>query len=61
MMTIAALNTRRIKISHGVTVPYTRHPSVTANATATIDELSGGRAILGIGSGGKRFQEHGNA
>ena len=59
MMTIAALNTRRIKISHGVTVPYTRHPSVTANATATIDELSGGRAILGIGSGGNAFRSMG--
>lgn len=51
MMTIAALNTHRIKIGHGVTQPWTRHPSVTANATATIDELSGGRAFLGIGAG----------
>lgn len=51
MMTIAALSTHRIKIGHGVTQPFTRHPSVTANATATIDELSGGRAFLGIGAG----------
>ena len=59
MMTIAALNTRRIKIAHGVTVPHTRHPSVTANATATVDELSGGRAILGIGSGGNALRSMG--
>lgn len=59
MMTIAALNTRRIKIAHGVTVPHTRHPSVTANATATIDELSGGRAILGLGSGGNAIRSMG--
>ena len=52
MMTAAALNTRRIRIGQGVTDPATFHPSVTANATATINELSGGRAFLGIGSGG---------
>ena len=51
MMTIGALNTSRIHIGHGVSNPYTRHPSVTACATATVDELSGGRAFLGIGAG----------
>ena len=51
MMTVAAVNTHRIHIGHGVTNPFTRHPSVTANATATINELSGGRAFLGIGAG----------
>ena len=51
MMTVAALNTHRIHIGHGVTNPFTRHPSVTANATATINELSGGRAFVGIGAG----------
>ena len=51
MMTMAALSTNRIHIGHGVTNPYTRHPSVTASATATIHELSGGRAFLGIGAG----------
>lgn len=51
MMTIAALNTRRIQIGHGVTNPLTRHPAVTANATATVHELSGGRAFVGIGAG----------
>ncbi len=51
-MTIAALNTRRIQIGHGVTVPTTRHPAVTANDTATLNELTGGRIFLGIGAGG---------
>ena len=51
MMTIGALNTHRIQIGHGVSNPYTRHPAVTAGATATIDELSGGRAFVGIGAG----------
>ena len=52
MMTMAALNTKKIRIGQGVTDPVTRHPLVIANATATIDELSGGRAFVGIGTGG---------
>ena len=52
MMTIAALNTHRIHIGQGVTDPYTYRPWVTANATASINELSGGRAFVGIGAGG---------
>jgi alkanesulfonate monooxygenase SsuD/methylene tetrahydromethanopterin reductase-like flavin-dependent oxidoreductase (luciferase family) len=51
MMTIAALNTERILIGPAVTNPFTRHWTVTANAIATINELSDGRAFLGIGSG----------
>jgi len=51
MMTMAALNTHRIQIGQGVTQPFTRHMSVAANAVATIDELSGGRAFLGMGAG----------
>ncbi len=53
MMTIAALNTHRIRIGQGVTDPFTFHPSVIANATATVDELSGGRAYVGLGAGGR--------
>src|SRR4029434_1829249 len=35
----------------GVTNPVTRHPAVTAAAIATVQVLSGGRAVLGIGRG----------
>jgi 5,10-methylenetetrahydromethanopterin reductase len=51
-MTIAALHTRRIRIAHGVTDPVTYRPWVIANATATLDELSGGRVFVGLGAGG---------
>ncbi len=51
-MTAIAAATDRIEIGPGVTNPYTRHPGVTAAAIATLDELSGGRAFLGIGAGG---------
>ena len=50
-LTLVALNTSRVKIGPGVTNPVTRHPTVTAGAIASIDELSGGRAILGLGAG----------
>jgi 5,10-methylenetetrahydromethanopterin reductase len=50
-LTLVALNTARVKLGPGVTNPLTRHPTVTAGAIASIDELSGGRAILGLGAG----------
>ena len=59
MMTIAALSTKRIQLGQGVTVPLTRHPSVTANATASVNELAGGRVFLGIGSGGNALRSMG--
>ena len=48
---LAAQQTRSIRIGPYVTNPVTRHPSVTAGAAATLDEVSGGRAFLGIGGG----------
>src|ERR671922_2813060 len=50
-LTITALNTSRVRLGPLVTNPLTRHLVVTASAISTIDELSGGRAMLGIGSG----------
>ena len=49
--TLAALNTQHALIGPRVTNPVTRHPAVTAGAIASVDELSGGRAFLGIGTG----------
>jgi len=50
-LTLAALNTETMSIGTAVTNPLTRHPAITASAAATIDELSSGRMILGIGAG----------
>jgi len=47
----AAVATRRIRLATGVTVPRIRHASVTASALATLDELSGGRAMAGVSLG----------
>ena len=51
-MTIAALNTHRIHIGQGVLDMTTHHPLAVAGGTASIDEVSGGRAIVGMGAGG---------
>ncbi len=44
-----------------VTDPYIRHPALTAVAIATLDEATGGRAIMGIGAGGSGFRQLGLA
>jgi 5,10-methylenetetrahydromethanopterin reductase len=46
-----ACSTSKMKIGLGIINPYTRHPSLTAMEFAALDELSGGRAIMGIGTG----------
>lgn len=51
-LTLCALQTERIGLGTCVTNPYTRTPAITAAAIATVDEASGGRAILGLGAGG---------
>jgi 5,10-methylenetetrahydromethanopterin reductase len=58
-LTAVALNTRTIKLGPGVTDPYSRHPAITAGTIATLDEVSGGRALLGLGTGGTGFRELG--
>lgn len=50
-MYVAALSTERIEIGSAVTNLQTRHPTVTANATTALDDMSNGRALLGLGAG----------
>ena len=46
-----AAATMRVRIGVGVVNPYGRHPTLIAMEFAALDELSQGRAVLGIGSG----------
>ena len=50
-MNVAAMATNKIEIGAAVTNIKTRHPTVTANATTALDELSDSRALLGLGAG----------
>lgn len=52
VLTAVALATQRVRVGPGVTNPYSRHPALIAAAIATLDEISGGRAVLGLGAGG---------
>jgi 5,10-methylenetetrahydromethanopterin reductase len=54
-----AAGTRHIALGPGVTDPYSRHPAVTAATIATLDEMSGQRALLGLGVGSTGFRELG--
>ncbi|MEO1061193.1 MAG: LLM class flavin-dependent oxidoreductase [Actinomycetota bacterium] len=51
LQVLAAERTERILIGSMVTNPYTRHAVAHASALATLHEVSGGRAFLGIGLG----------
>jgi F420-dependent oxidoreductase-like protein len=44
-----AAATNRVGLGTGVLPIYTRHPTAMAQMAATLDEISGGRFILGIG------------
>ena len=52
VLSAAAAKTSRIKLGIGITTPVLRHPGALGSSMATLDELSGGRAILGLGVGG---------
>jgi len=47
---LAAVTEQTRLMSHVYVLPY-RHPLVAAKSFLTLDELSGGRAILGVGAG----------
>ncbi|MFT2817779.1 LLM class flavin-dependent oxidoreductase [Leifsonia sp. A12D58] len=51
----AAVVTSRITLGTFVSSPNFRHPVPFAKEVATIDDISGGRFLLGIGSGGTGF------
>ena len=49
--TALALTTRRVRCGSLVYCAGYRHPAVLANAMATLDQLAGGRVVLGLGAG----------
>jgi probable F420-dependent oxidoreductase len=50
-LALAADRTSRIKLGHFVTNPGIRDPTVTASWYATMQDLSSGRMVMGIGRG----------
>ncbi len=52
-LTAIAGATSTIALGTGITSPYLRHPAMLATTFATLDEVSQGRVICGLGSGSR--------
>ena len=52
-----AVQTKRIKLGTGIVNVFSRSPGLIAMSAATVDEISEGRFMLGIGTSGKRVIE----
>ncbi|MCE2499488.1 MAG: LLM class flavin-dependent oxidoreductase, partial [Dehalococcoidia bacterium] len=53
VLTMLACNTERIGLGTGIVTVYSRTPGMIAQSIASLDQISGGRAILGLGSSGR--------
>ena len=58
-LALAAVHSTRLRFGSFVADPYVIHPAMTAAAIATLDELSGGRAVLVLGAGMMGFRAMG--
>ena len=54
VLTALAALTRRVRLGHIVLCASFRNPGLTAKMISTLDTISGGRTVLGIGAGWKR-------
>jgi len=52
LLAAAAARTRRVLLGTAVLLPALRHPLVLAHAVATVDRVSEGRLVLGVGIAG---------
>ncbi len=57
-LTQLAMATETIQLGTGIAPVYGRSPGVLASTMASLDEISGGRMILGLGTSGARVIEH---
>ena len=53
VLTMLACNTQRIKLGTGIVTVYSRTPGLIAQSIASLDCISEGRAILGLGTSGR--------
>jgi F420-dependent oxidoreductase-like protein len=58
ILTLLARETTRIKLGSGIVNCYSRTPAALAQHFATLDEFSGGRMLIGLGTSGHRVIEH---
>ncbi len=53
VLTMLACHTERIRLGTGIVTVYSRTPGMIAQSIASLDCISGGRAILGLGTSGR--------
>ena len=58
LLTLLARETRRIKLGTAIVNIYSRSPGALAQHFATLDQLSGGRMLIGLGTSGPNVIEH---
>lgn len=60
-LTAAAAATERLRVGTGICLVAQRDPIVTAKAVATLDQISGGRFLFGVGAGWneEEMEDHG--
>jgi F420-dependent oxidoreductase-like protein len=58
ILTLLARETQRIQLGTGIVNCYSRTPAALAQHFATLDEFSGGRMLIGLGTSGHRVIEH---
>src|SRR5262249_61886215 len=62
-LTAAAAATEKLKVGTGICLVVQRDPIQTAKSVASIDQVSGGRFLFGVGSGwnAEEMADHGTA
>jgi alkanesulfonate monooxygenase SsuD/methylene tetrahydromethanopterin reductase-like flavin-dependent oxidoreductase (luciferase family) len=58
LLTEIAIHTKRIKLATGIANIFSRSAALLAMSSATLDEISEGRFILGLGTSGKNVVEN---
>src|SRR5580658_3874312 len=58
LLTLLAEHTKKIKLGTSIVNTYSRSPAALAQHFGTLDELSGGRMIIGLGTSGPNVIEH---
>jgi alkanesulfonate monooxygenase SsuD/methylene tetrahydromethanopterin reductase-like flavin-dependent oxidoreductase (luciferase family) len=58
LLTLLAEHTKKVQLATSIVNIYSRTPAALAQHFGTLDELSGGRMIIGIGTSGPQVIEH---
>ena len=57
VLTMIACHTRNLRVGTGIATVFSRTPALIAQSIASLDIISRGRAVLGLGTSGRRVVE----